>query len=104
LTTPITLPATATNGQSVQVAAVGDLTLHDDPLVAVVSILDDKDAAGMLARLMPICDALVFTSSQNPRALPPPTLQSLARQLHGPGRQTPPLQGDDVGTHRLSPA
>ena len=29
----------------------------------------------------PTCDALVFTSSQNPRALPPPTLQSLSRQL-----------------------
>ncbi len=53
-------------------------------IVAVVSILDDKDAAGMLATLLPVCDALVFTSSQNPRALPPPTLQSLARQLDGP--------------------
>ena len=53
-------------------------------LVAVVSILDDKDAAAMLATLVPVCDALVLTSSQNPRALPPPTLQSLVRQLHGP--------------------
>jgi len=53
-------------------------------LVAVVSILDDKDAASMLGRLLPACDALVLTSSQNPRALPPPTLQSLARQLDGP--------------------
>jgi dihydrofolate synthase/folylpolyglutamate synthase len=34
--------------------------------------------------LMPVCDALVLTSSQNPRALPPPTLASLARQLDGP--------------------
>ena len=50
----------------------------------VVSILDDKDAAGMLGLLLPVCDALVLTSSQNPRALPPPTLQSLARQLGGP--------------------
>jgi dihydrofolate synthase/folylpolyglutamate synthase len=50
-------------------------------LVTVISILDDKDAAGMLANLIPVTDALVFTSSQNPRALPPPTLQSLARQL-----------------------
>ena len=53
-------------------------------MVAVVSILDDKDAAGMLASLLRRCDAVVFTSSHNPRALPPPTLQSLARQLHGP--------------------
>jgi dihydrofolate synthase / folylpolyglutamate synthase len=53
-------------------------------VVAVVSVLDDKDAAGMLAALIPACDALILTSSQNPRALPPPTLQSLARQLAGP--------------------
>jgi dihydrofolate synthase/folylpolyglutamate synthase len=47
-------------------------------------VLDDKDAAAMLARLLPMCDALVLTASQNPRALPPPTLQSLAGQLGGP--------------------
>ncbi len=52
--------------------------------MAVVSILDDKDAAGMLARLIDVSDALILTSSQNPRALPPPTLQSLSRQLGGP--------------------
>jgi dihydrofolate synthase/folylpolyglutamate synthase len=51
------------------------------PTVAVLSILDDKDAAGMLRALLPACDAVVFTASSNPRALPPPTLQSLARQL-----------------------
>ncbi|HTX07168.1 MAG TPA: folylpolyglutamate synthase/dihydrofolate synthase family protein [Solirubrobacteraceae bacterium] len=54
------------------------------PVVAVVSILDDKDAASMLAALIPKCDALVLTASQNPRALPPPTLESLAGQLGGP--------------------
>jgi dihydrofolate synthase/folylpolyglutamate synthase len=54
------------------------------PLVAVVSILDDKDAAGMLSTLIEHCDALVFTRSQNPRALPPPTLLSLSQQLKGP--------------------
>jgi len=61
-----------------------DLMAGHDRLVAVVSILDDKDASGMLVTLCLDCDALVFTSSQNPRALPPPTLQSLARQLSGP--------------------
>jgi dihydrofolate synthase/folylpolyglutamate synthase len=55
-----------------------------DRIVGVVSILDDKDAAGMLGLLLPLCDAIVLTSSQNPRALPPPTLQSLAGQLGGP--------------------
>jgi dihydrofolate synthase/folylpolyglutamate synthase len=53
------------------------------PLIAVVSILDDKDAAAMLTKLQPSCDTLVFTTSQNPRALPPPTLLSLSSQLGG---------------------
>ena len=55
-----------------------------DRVVAVVSVLDDKDVTAMLAGLLPMCDALVLTASQNPRALPPPTLQSLAGQLGGP--------------------
>ena len=55
-----------------------------DRVVAVVSVLDDKDAAAMLATLLPMCDALILTASQNPRALPPPTLKSLAGQLGGP--------------------
>ncbi|MDE3133464.1 MAG: bifunctional folylpolyglutamate synthase/dihydrofolate synthase [Acidobacteriota bacterium] len=50
-------------------------------VVAVVSILDDKDAAAMLRSLAPLCDALVLTSSHNPRVLPPPTLSSLLDQL-----------------------
>lgn len=54
------------------------------PVVAVLSILADKDAAGMLAALLPFCQAVVLTSSHNPRALPPATLQSLTQQLGGP--------------------
>ena len=50
-------------------------------LVAVVSILDDKDAAAMLKALIPHCRHIVCTTNANPRALPPATLQSLARQL-----------------------
>jgi len=38
----------------------------------------------MLATLLPACDAMIVTSSQNPRALPPPTLASLTGQLGGP--------------------
>jgi dihydrofolate synthase/folylpolyglutamate synthase len=56
-------------------------------VAAAVSILDDKDAAGMLRALMPLCDALVFTRAHTPRSLPPGTLASLAGQLaeaHGP--------------------
>ncbi|MDX6669424.1 MAG: dihydrofolate synthase / folylpolyglutamate synthase [Solirubrobacteraceae bacterium] len=64
------------------------------PTVAVLSILDDKDAAGMLGALLPACDAVVFTASSNARALPPPTLQSLARQL-GFERQAEPAPEPD---------
>lgn len=49
-------------------------------LVAVVSILDDKDAAAMLAELLPLCHQVVFCRIDNPRALSPATLASLARQ------------------------
>jgi len=56
----------------------------DGRVVAVVSILDDKDAAAMLAQLAGLCDALVLTSSRNPRVLPPPTLSSLVDQFEQP--------------------
>jgi dihydrofolate synthase/folylpolyglutamate synthase len=49
--------------------------------VAVVSVLEDKDAAGMLRELLPSSCAVVFTRNANPRALPPATLESLARQV-----------------------
>ena len=39
----------------------------------------------MLQALLPACRAVVFTSNPNPRALPPATLQSLARQLEFAG-------------------
>lgn len=60
------------------------------PVVAVIAVLDDKDAARMLATLLPFCDAAVFTTSQNPRALPPPTLLSLTGQLDGPPAEIVP--------------
>ncbi len=53
-------------------------------LVAVVSILDDKDAAQMLRTLLPLCDQVVFCRIHNPRALSPATLASLAEQLGAP--------------------
>ena len=51
------------------------------PLGAVVGILEDKDAAGMLRALLPHCARVWFTAAPTARTLPPPTLQSLARQL-----------------------
>ena len=57
----------------------------DRPLTAVVSVLDDKDAAGMLAALAACCERAVFTRSSNPSALPPAVLESLWRQAGGRG-------------------
>jgi dihydrofolate synthase/folylpolyglutamate synthase len=51
------------------------------PLVAVVSVLDDKDAATMLAGLLALCAGVVFTASANPRALAAPALAALAGEL-----------------------
>jgi dihydrofolate synthase/folylpolyglutamate synthase len=53
-------------------------------LVGVIGVLDDKDAAAMLRALLPLCSAVVFTRSANPRSLSPATLEGLARQLDGP--------------------
>jgi dihydrofolate synthase/folylpolyglutamate synthase len=55
--------------------------LPERPFVAVVSILDDKDAAAMLGALRGRCDTFVCAAAPNPRALPPATLASLAQQL-----------------------
>jgi dihydrofolate synthase/folylpolyglutamate synthase len=60
-----------------------DGLIGERALVAVVSVLDDKDAAGMLRPLLPRCRGLVVTASGNPRALPPATLASLATQIGG---------------------
>lgn len=49
--------------------------------VAVIAVLDDKDAAGMLRALLPRLSAVVFTRAPNPRALPPATLADLAGKV-----------------------
>jgi dihydrofolate synthase/folylpolyglutamate synthase len=53
-------------------------------LVAVIGVLDDKDAAAMLRAILPLADAAVYTRSSNPRSLPPATLEALGGQLGGP--------------------
>jgi dihydrofolate synthase/folylpolyglutamate synthase len=71
-------------GMAALADSLPEVTASRKPLVAVVSILDDKDVASMLRTLLPVCDALICTNSHNLRALPPPTLESLAGQLEGP--------------------
>ena len=63
--------------------------LPERPFVAVVSILDDKDAAAILRALVPRCSTFVCTAAPSPRALSPATLASLAQQL-GAGAEIVP--------------
>jgi dihydrofolate synthase / folylpolyglutamate synthase len=84
---PLTLYDGAHNPSGVA-ALVG--ALPERPIVAVMSILDDKDATAMLRALLPHCAGAVFTASSNPRALPPATLASLADQLAGPPAEVEP--------------
>jgi len=88
---PLTIYDGAHNpsGMAALAAALDD-AVGERPLVAVVSILDDKDAAGMLRELLGKTVGAVFTSSRNPRALPPATLGSLAEQLGGPASEIVP--------------
>jgi dihydrofolate synthase / folylpolyglutamate synthase len=83
---PLTMLDVAHNpeGMRALTESLPELAAGRAPVVAVVSVLDDKDAAGMLTVLMPACDRLVLTATQNPRVLPPATLKSLAAQLGGP--------------------
>jgi dihydrofolate synthase/folylpolyglutamate synthase len=62
--------------------------LEGRPLTAVFAVLDDKDAASMLAALLPRCERAVFTRCANPRSLSPATLESLAAKLGGPWSET----------------
>jgi dihydrofolate synthase / folylpolyglutamate synthase len=62
-------------------ALVESLPTLRGPLALVMGVLEDKDAAGMLAALLPLCARAWFTAPPSPRALSPAALQSLARQM-----------------------
>jgi dihydrofolate synthase/folylpolyglutamate synthase len=62
-------------------------------LVAVVSVLDDKNAAAMLGALLPLCDDVVVTTNANPRAVPADDLATLA----GPATHVEPDPRRAVG-------
>ena len=91
---PLTILDGAHNPSGVRALArsLPELTAAAGPLVAVVSILEDKDAAGMLRELVKCCASIVLTSNCNPRALSPATLQSLARQVAGAAGAAPALE------------
>ena len=87
---PLTLFDGAHNpsGAHALAASLPDVFGAHRPRVAVVGVLEDKDAAGMLETLLPQLDRVVFTKPGNPRALSPATLVTLAEKLGGPPSET----------------
>ncbi|MDQ1746630.1 MAG: dihydrofolate synthase / folylpolyglutamate synthase [Frankiaceae bacterium] len=65
-------------------------------LVAVVAVLDDKDAAGLLGELEPVVDAVVVTASTSPRALPVDALAEVAAEVFGDDRVVAAARLDDA--------
>ena len=55
-------------------------------LVGVVSVMADKDVAGILTALEPAFDLVVVTHNGSPRAMDTDTLASLAEETFGPER------------------
>ena len=89
---PLTLFDGAHNpsGANALAASLPDVLGEHRPRVAVIGVLEDKDAAGMLEALLPHFDLVVFTRPANPRALSPATLVTLAEKLGGPPAETVP--------------
>jgi dihydrofolate synthase/folylpolyglutamate synthase len=80
---PLTIYDGAHNpsGAEALAASLGSVVGGRAPRVAVIGVLEDKDAAAMLRVLLPHFDHVVFTRSGNPRSLSPATLTSLAEKL-----------------------
>ncbi|MGH3857540.1 MAG: bifunctional folylpolyglutamate synthase/dihydrofolate synthase [Pseudonocardiaceae bacterium] len=55
-------------------------------LIAVVGVMRDKDAHGILAELEPVVDDVVVTASGSPRAMDSADLAAVARQVFGESR------------------
>jgi len=89
---PLTLFDGAHNpsGADALAASLSDVFAERRPRVAVIGVLEDKDAAGMLETLLPHLDRVVFTRPANPRSLSPATLETLADKLSGPPAATVP--------------
>jgi len=79
---PLTILDGAHNPHAVDslLGSLPDL-IGERPLGLVLGVLEDKDAAGMLEELLARAGRAWFVAPPGPRALPPATLHSLARQL-----------------------
>jgi dihydrofolate synthase/folylpolyglutamate synthase len=84
---PLTILDAAHNpsGVAALTGSLPDVLAGRRPVVLVASVLDDKDAQGMLAGLLPMVDSVVLTRCSNPRALAPEQLGELIDGLGVPG-------------------
>jgi dihydrofolate synthase / folylpolyglutamate synthase len=86
--------------------SLDDVLGEHRPRVAVIGVLEDKDAAGMLDALLPHLDRAIFTRSSNPRSLPPATLATLAEKISDPSDRSAPevsaLRADTVSDPRAA--
>jgi len=76
------------SGAGALAASLPDVLGGHRPRVAVIGVLEDKDAAGMLETLLPHFDRVVFTRPSNPRSLSPATLVTLAEKLNDAPTET----------------
>jgi dihydrofolate synthase/folylpolyglutamate synthase len=85
-------------GMVATVAALRD-EFDFSQLIAVVAVLADKDAVGILEELEPVAQQIVVTHNTSPRAMPASELGELAARVFGPERvQVKPAMPDAIET------
>lgn len=72
-------------GAEATVEALRD-SFRFDPLIGVVSVMEDKDVEGVLAAFEPVLEHIVVTQNSTPRAMPVRELAELAADLYGDHR------------------
>jgi dihydrofolate synthase/folylpolyglutamate synthase len=82
-------------GAAALAAALGDAFAFDT-VVAVVAVLADKDAAGLLAELEPVVHSLVVTTNGSPRAMSADALAAIAVEVFGEDRVEVAARLDDA--------
>lgn len=82
-------------GMRATVQALGE-SFGFSKLVAVVAVLDDKDARGMLELLEPVVDSIVVTENSSPRRLATDYLAAIAVDVFGPDRVDVAPRMDDA--------
>ena len=83
------------HGMAATVAAIAE-AFDFRRLIAVVGMLRDKDARGILERLEPIADEIVVSQNGSPRALPVDDLAAEAVAVFGADRVTVEPRLDDA--------